>query len=163
MQQTVRKQGKQVWRPQRIMSGGQTGVDRAALDVAIELGIQHGGWCPKGRLAEDGRIPKRYDLQEMPSENYADRTKQNVLDSDGTLILYCNAMSGGTALTRKYAIEAGKPHLSVRLDSPIDFSDVVSWLKNESIQVLNVAGPRASTTPRIYTKAKRFLQSLFES
>ena len=87
----------------KIISGGQTGVDRAALDVAVELEIPHGGWCPKGRLAEDGRIPDSYKLRETTSREYAVRTEQNVLDSDGTLILYRESISGGTELTLRLA------------------------------------------------------------
>ena len=85
----------------KVISGGQSGVDRAALDVAIELGIPHGGWCPAGRRSEDGTIAPIYQLQETNSRNYAKRTEKNVLDSCGTLILYRHAISGGTALTQR--------------------------------------------------------------
>lgn len=87
----------------RLVSGGQTGVDRAALDAAIELDIQHGGWCPRGRRAEDGRISDHYQLDETKSANYAERTEQNVIDSDATLILYRKPLSGGTKLTKRLA------------------------------------------------------------
>ncbi|HSR12366.1 MAG TPA: putative molybdenum carrier protein, partial [Thermodesulfobacteriota bacterium] len=95
----------------KIISGGQTGVDRAALDVALELGIPAGGWCPKGRRAEDGRIPDYYPLQEASSPEYPVRTQLNVEDSDGTLILYRNSPAGGTALTIRLAKRLKKPHL----------------------------------------------------
>ncbi len=83
----------------KIISGGQTGVDRAALDVAIELELPCGGWCPRGRLAEDGTVPDRYPLQETRSAEYAERTERNVIDSDGTLIIATRPLTGGTALT----------------------------------------------------------------
>ncbi|MFQ5587063.1 MAG: putative molybdenum carrier protein, partial [Thermodesulfobacteriota bacterium] len=92
-----------------IVSGGQTGVDRAALDVALELGIRCGGWCPKGRLAEDGVIDSRYHLDETGSKSYSQRTEWNVRDSDGTLILTVEEPTGGTALTIRAAEELGKP------------------------------------------------------
>src|SRR6266851_4977853 len=95
----------------KIISGGQTGVDRAALDVALELGIPCGGWCPKGRRAEDGRIPKRYPLVETPTPAYPVRTEWNVRDSDGTLVLARGQASGGTALTIEFATDYGKPCL----------------------------------------------------
>jgi hypothetical protein len=142
---------------QRIVSGGQTGVDRAALDVAIRLGIQHGGWCPLGRLAEDGPIPERYQLTEMASPSYADRTLQNVLDSDGTLILYDDRVRGGTALTRRLAIQWNKPWIAVRLRERADHETVVQWIADNQIHLLNVAGPRASTSPKIGQRAERFL------
>src|SRR5688572_12994856 len=90
---------------QRIVSGGQTGVDRGALDAAIALGIEHGGWCPRGRLAEDGQIPRRYQLTETKTSKYRERTERNVLDSDGTLILFRALLSGGTELTRRLAVQ----------------------------------------------------------
>lgn len=96
----------------RIVSGGQTGVDRGALDAAIFLGIAHGGWCPQGRLAEDGTIPPRYELTETNSSKYPIRTQQNVIDSDGTLILYAGELQGGTSLTLRFARERNKPWAS---------------------------------------------------
>ncbi len=101
----------------KIISGGQTGVDRAALDAAIELGIAHGGWCPLGRLAEDGRIPERYQLCETDSPEYAVRTERNVAESDTTLILFRGWISGGTELTLRLAQRYGRPHLAVDLDA----------------------------------------------
>ena len=91
----------------KIVSGGQTGVDRAGLDVALFLQVQHGGWCPLGRLAEDGQIPAKYELKETESSEYGFRTEQNVIDSCGTLILYCEKMSGGTFLTYRMAETLG--------------------------------------------------------
>ncbi|PSQ85488.1 MAG: molybdenum cofactor carrier, partial [Bacteroidetes bacterium QH_2_63_10] len=83
----------------KIISGGQTGVDRAALDAALAFNVPVGGWCPKGRRAEDGQIPDRYPLEETPSEAYEQRTAWNVRDSDGTLIITDGSLEGGTALT----------------------------------------------------------------
>ena len=92
----------------KIISGGQTGVDRAVLDASIELGIDHGGWIPKGRLTEDGPFPDKYNLKEMPTSSYPKRTERNVIDSDGTLIISHGNLSGGSLLTRKLATNHGK-------------------------------------------------------
>ncbi|MBC8868949.1 MAG: putative molybdenum carrier protein [Planctomycetes bacterium] len=137
----------------RIVSGGQTGVDRAALDAAIALDLKHGGWCPRGRLAEDGRIPKRYRLNETESPEYPVRTEQNVVDSDGTLILYRNRLVGGTELTRRFARKHNKPCCLVDLGQSPDIQRVRQWLADHSIEVLNVAGPRESSSPGIGREA----------
>ncbi|MHB8902138.1 MAG: putative molybdenum carrier protein [Thermoguttaceae bacterium] len=141
----------------RIVSGGQTGVDRAGLDVAIELGIGHGGWCPKGRRAEDGRIPDCYALAETVSEEYSERTERNVVDSDGTLILYLRTLRGGTELTYRLAKKHGKPSCLVDLSDPVPASAVQQWIREKSIRVLNVAGPRASQNGGIYELARAYL------
>ena len=148
---------------ERIVSGGQTGVDRAALDVAIELGVACGGWCPRRRKAEDGPIGARYPLQETPSAAYAVRTDWNVRDSDGTLILTAGEPVGGTALTRSLAAEMGKPCLTVDLDSDADAATVAEWVAEHQIKILNVAGPRESTLPGIYDRAGDFLRRLLEA
>ena len=145
---------------ERIVSGGQTGVDRAALDVALSLGLPCGGWCPKGRKAEDGALDERYPLRETPSEEYAQRTTWNVRDSDGTLILTRSALSGGTAQTVEDAKQLGKPHLVVDLNRPLPIEAVRGWLRTSNIRVLNVAGPRESKDPGIYDVASRFLHDL---
>ena len=103
------------FRIEKVVSGGQTGVDRAALDVAIYLDIPHGGWCPRGRRAEDGRIPETYQLRETSSRDYASRTEQNILDSDATLILYAKKLSGGSGLTLRLAQQHRRPVLCVDL------------------------------------------------
>lgn len=145
------------YRVQCIVSGGQTGVDRAALDAAITLRMEHGGWCPRGRLAEDGPIPKRYELRETASAEYPVRTEQNVIDSDGTLILYRNRLIGGTELTRRLAIKHEKPWRAVNIGEDHDILSVRQWIAENSIAVMNVAGPRESSTPGIGRDACDFL------
>ncbi len=145
----------------KIMSGGQSGVDRAALDAAIRLGIPHGGWIPKGRRAEDGPLAATYRLREMPTENYAERTEKNVMDSDGTLIVSHGAPTGGTEYTRKMALKHGRQmlHIDMALHrNPMDAASLVSsWIKMNNIETLNIAGPRASKDPNIYTEALAIL------
>ncbi|MCA9201662.1 MAG: putative molybdenum carrier protein [Planctomycetales bacterium] len=144
----------------RVVSGGQTGVDRAALDVAIELGIEHGGWCPRGRLAEDGPIAARYQLRETDSPDYPQRTEQNVLDSDGTLIVYRERLTGGTKLTEMLTRRHSKPLLLVDLATEPDVTAMQSWLRGQAIRTLNVAGPRESTSPGIAREAAALLRDL---
>lgn len=141
----------------KIVSGGQTGVDRAALAVAVYLGIPHGGWCPLGRRAEDGTIPACYDLQETDSPNYAVRTLQNVLDSDGTLVLTRGNISGGTGLTITLARRHHRHLCVVNLAEEHDYPALQQWLVANQIRVLNVAGPRESTEPHITAEAEQFL------
>lgn len=148
------------WRLERIVSGGQTGVDRAALDVALELAIPCGGWCPKGRRAEDGSIPESYPLSESPTANYAERTALNVKDSEGTLILSCGSLRGGTALTKTFAERYRRPYLVVDLRHAT-VQQVYDWLAANSIRVLNVAGPRESSQPGIARQTAAFLRTLF--
>ena len=148
---------------QKIVSGGQTGVDQAALDVAMKLGIPHGGWCPRGRISEAGRIDTKYQLTELPSRDYAARTQQNVIDSDGTLILYRVRLQGGTALTYRLAKEFDKPLQRVRLDRPWNAQRVALWLREHEIRILNVAGPRASSHPQLYEQSFQALLQLFGS
>jgi hypothetical protein len=147
---------------QRIISGGQTGVDRAALDAAIFLQIEHGGWCPLGRLAEDGEIPRQYQLTETKSPKYSFRTRRNVDDAQGTLIFYCDSLSGGTSLTFRYASERKRPFLLVDLCQEVDIDMIRKWLIAESVQVLNVAGPRESSYPGISDIAREVLIKLLE-
>ena len=143
---------------EKIVSGGQTGVDRAALDVAKELGIPCGGWCPKGRRAEDGRIPDRYPLQEASSPDYPVRTRLNVEDSDGTLVLTIGNPTGGTALTLKLARQLHKPFLLVDLVRDANPSALRAWLQENHIGVLNIAGPREGESSGIYGQASAFLR-----
>lgn len=145
----------------KIISGGQTGVDRAALDVALELGIPCGGWCPKGRLAEDGVIDARYPLQETPSEEYAQRTEWNVRDADGTLILSWGIPTGGTAFTISCAKKLQKPCLVFDLQKKVNRQRFNDWLNDNNICVLNIAGPRESHQPGfIASRASKILVTL---
>ncbi len=148
---------------EKLVSGGQTGVDRAALDVALDLGIAHGGWCPSGRIAEDGPIDARYRLWEMDVTDYAARTKQNVIDSDATLILYRGRMQGGTLLTYRVAQRENKPVLRVRMDGDVSIPQIATWIHQNGIATLNVAGPRGSAHPEIYSTARRVLTNLFKN
>ena len=146
----------------KIISGGQTGADRAALDAAIELSIPHGGWLPRGRKAEDGPVPEYYRLQERASPKYRDRTRKNILDSDGTLIVSFGPLTGGSALTEALAIRHDRPclHLNMEQVSPGKaVAALEQWLQKFGISTLNVAGPRASGEPRIYETVKEMLLS----
>jgi hypothetical protein len=138
----------------KIISGGQTGVDRAALDAAIRMGISHGGWIPKGRLTEDGTLPETYHLDEMETDSYPERTEKNVVVSDGTLIISRGPLTGGTEYTRKMVLKHGKQmlHIDPALHSnPLAAASLVSsWIEMQRIEILNVAGPRASKDPDIY-------------
>ncbi|HZC78582.1 MAG TPA: putative molybdenum carrier protein [Ktedonobacterales bacterium] len=146
----------------KVVSGGQSGVDRAALDAAGELGIARGGWCPRGRRAEDGPIPRRYRLAETPSGNYVQRTEWNVRDSDGTLIVNRGRLDGGTLLTAELARgRYCKPLLIVQLGRRIRAERFQAWLARNRVRVLNVAGPRESKRPGIYRAAKAVLLRLF--
>jgi hypothetical protein len=142
-----------------IVSGGQTGVDRAALDAALALGIPCGGWCPRGRLAEDGPIHSRYPLRETPSAEYPQRTEWNVRDSDGTVILTRGRPRGGTALTIALARQRGRPLLVVDLEQGPDPAEVLGWVEGKEIAVLNVAGPRESQQPGIRDEAYTLLET----
>ena len=161
-QMVQREEDLEAYNVKKIVSGGQTGVDRAALDVAMELNIPVGGWCPKGRNAEDGPIDAKYPLKETNSSDYEIRTMFNARDSNGTLILSKGEPSGGTALTIKLAKGFDKPYLVIDLDKNYDRESVKVWLFENCIDVLNVAGPRASKFPGIYDQAKRFLEGLLE-
>jgi hypothetical protein len=148
----------------KIISGGQTGADRAALDVAVEMGIDHGGWVPKGRKTEEGPLPERYQLKEMPTAGYADRTEQNVLDADGTLIFSHGKLTGGSALTRRLAKKHGRPWLHIDLAGANSFKaagDVETWILDNAITILNVAGPKASEDPDIYKAVAKVLKAMF--
>jgi putative molybdenum carrier protein len=147
----------------KIVSGGQTGVDRAALDVALELSIPCGGWCPKGRLAEDGAIPERYPLEETPLPIYPQRTEWNVRDSDGTLALITGRIGGGTSLTIAMARRHKKPYFVVNLSDHPDMRTIRKWVQKNQLHVLNIAGPRESENRGIYSEAAEFLRQLLKS
>ncbi len=145
----------------RIISGGQTGADRAGLDFAIANNIPHGGWVPKGRKTEDGTLPERYQLQEMPTGEYRKRTEKNILDSDGTLIVSQGPLSGGSALTRELAKKHKKfwIHIDMKdLSLEAASARLASWIEKNRIGTLNVAGPRASKDPKIYAATLELLE-----
>jgi hypothetical protein len=144
----------------KIVSGGQTGVDRAALDVALELGIECGGWCPAGRWAEDGTIDARYPLRETPSADPTERTEWNVRDSDATLILTAGTPSPGTELTIETARRLGRPVYTFHAGSPEDVGMFRRWLQVYRVGTLNVAGPRGSEAPGVHAEARRILTAL---
>ncbi len=151
----------------KILSGGQTGADRGGLEAALRCGVPHGGWCPKGRKAEDGRIPARYTLSETDTEDYPQRTERNVLNSDATLVFTRGAPAGGSLLTLELARRYGKPWYAVDLargSREEHVAGIVSWLQGKAEDaegiscgrppqncVLNVAGSRESETPGIET------------
>lgn len=149
-----------------LRSGGQTGVDRAAFDAAIELRLPYGGWVPKGRLDEFGAIPRRYvNLIETPREDPRERTELNVRDSDATLIISRGALTGGSALTLQAAERYGKPclHLDLALLPVTEALSLASgWLRQRSPSELTIAGPRASEDPAIYDIARRLLLRLLD-
>jgi len=144
-----------------IFSGGQTGVDRAALDFALLHQIACGGWCSIGRKAEDGRIPDHYPLKEMPTPAYSDRTKQNVEDSDATLILYDNTLDEGTKLTVDFCKQLKKPFRVHSVKESNAVSAIQEWLVQQKIRTLNVAGSRESSEVGIYEKCVLFFGRLF--
>ncbi len=143
------------------MSGGQTGVDRAALDFALKHKISCGGWCPKNRKAEDGRIHDKYPLIETVDEAYLTRTIMNIEESDGTLILYKAKMDAGTILVKCHAENIPKPFLEIKLfeDQDQNIIDMKNWLIDNSLFVINIAGPRESNNPGVYKETIHFLES----
>ena len=143
----------------KIVSGGQTGADRAALDFAIEQKIRHGGWCPKGRVAEDGRIPKRYRLKETKSAYPAVRTRWNVRDSNGTVIFSLRKrLTGGTRLTAEFARKYNKPVLKIIAPGRNGARVLAAFLRRYRIRVLNVAGPRETGQKVVYDFTRRILK-----
>lgn len=146
----------------KIISGGQTGVDRAALDVAIERNIPCGGWCPRDRQSDDGVIGDHYPLQCTDSADPAQRTERNVGDADATLIIARGELTGGSALTRRLAEQYGKPCIVVDPSKPDAATRIRAWIEDVSPQVLNLAGPRASADARIYDLTVDLLRSVFE-
>lgn len=146
-----------------IVSGGQTGADRSALDFAIRHDYTHGGWVPRGREAEDGPIPLKYQVTELAEGGYRQRTRRNVSDSDGTLIVNLGELDGGSLATQAFAKQIGKPHLVVQLDSGVSAqttATVLLWLRQQAIETLNVAGPRESKRPGIYRLTGALLEAI---
>ena len=150
----------------KIISGGQTGVDRAALDVALKHGIESGGWCPTGRVDEIGRIPDRYPVEQLEDGGFIERTLQNIKDSDGTVIIYPGKLSGGTEQTLHFCVEQRRPH---ELIDPSNVSTqkaaqlIADFVRENKIDILNVAGPRASEWPEGYDYAYRTLDSFLDA
>jgi len=162
----------------KIISGGQTGADQAAIDVAINLGIPYGGWLPMGRKTEKGPLPDKYLLQELPDSGYSKRTEKNVIDSDGTLIMSDGKnvidsdgtlimshgkLTGGSELTSETAKKNDRPCLHIDLNKTIVFKaveQIKSWIETHKIEVLNIAGPRESNDPKIYKAAGEVLETV---
>ena len=150
---------------EKIISGGQTGADRGALDGAIACGVSHGGCIPSGRKTEAGMLPHSYEMQVLDSDRYTDRTERNVIDADGTLILSHGPLTGGSALTEQIAVRLYKPCLHIdfdRYDMTRAVEEVSIWLGNSEIRILNVAGPRASSDPHIYDLTRQLIALLLE-
>lgn len=155
----------------KIISGGQTGVDRAALDTALELSIEHGGWCPPNRVAEDGIIPEKYNLIETQKERskYApniarsQRTRLNVRDSDATLILLpgSNCVDSGTQWTITCCTELQKEYLLCNPFDELAKTEILNWIRRKKPEVLNIAGPSEGTFPKIYKHTLLLLKSVF--
>lgn len=151
-----------------VISGGQTGADRAALDAAMEEGVPVGGWCPRGRRAEDGRIDDQYPLRETPVSDVQQRTTWNVRDADATLVLTLGDTDSGTAFTVSEAQRLGRPVRVVNLDASgmqQEVAETVRWFEQrvdeeDGRRVLNVAGPRESNAPGLYGSARRFMRRL---
>jgi len=137
----------------KIISAGQTGVDRAALDVALDMGIKCGGWCPAGRGADDGVIPDRYPLIETENIDHTVRTEFNVKGSDGTLILNYGELNGGTAYAVEMAKHMSRPVMVVDVTTPLDATEVLDWIEANNIKTLHVGGPREASRPGIYDQA----------
>lgn len=146
----------------KIISGGQTGVDRAALDFALHFGISCGGYCPAGRRAEDGQIPLKYPLTELDTPAYNARTRRNVEDSDGTLIISSFPLTGGTSFTEECCRKSYKPCFIIDPQF-CDTQAFWDWTKAHDVEILNVAGPRESTVRGIYKEGLSILKKLFDA
>jgi hypothetical protein len=150
----------------KIISGGQTGVDRAALDAALRHGIESGGWCPTGRLDEFGRIPDRYAVKELEDSGSTERTLQNVKDSDGTVIIYTGKLSGGTEQTLHFCIEQRRPHELIdasNVSTEKAAQSVADFICENNIDILNIAGPRQSEWPEGYGYVAQVLDIFLNS
>jgi len=150
----------------KIISGGQTGVDRAALDAALRHGIESGGWCPTGRLDESGRIPDRYPVKELENGGSTKRTLQNVKDSDGTIIIYPGKLSGGTEQTLHFCVEQRRRHELIdasNISTEKAAQLIADFVCDNKIAILNVAGPRKSEWPEGYNYVAQVLDIFLNS
>src|SRR5512134_2469483 len=150
----------------KIVSGGQTGVDRGVLDAALEAGFPCGGWAPEGRTAEDGPVHERYPLRELPGAGYEERTLQNVLDSNATAILYSGKLEGGTRQTMVHCVEHGKPFelIDATHTAPRDAAlRLAAFIERHRVSILNIAGPRASKWTEGYQFAHSTLRHLLSA
>jgi len=147
----------------KIVSGGQTGVDRAALDAAIHLGLECGGYCPKGRKSEDGTISEKYPLTETATSDYPERTTLNVKTGDGTLVFIDKQTDPGTSLTISLCKKYFKPYMVIDLSREKEKPEVLQWIKRNKINILNIAGNRESTSPGIGKKTFEFLMHLLKA
>ena len=145
----------------KIVSGGQSGVDRSALDFSIKHKIPHGGWCPRNRWAEDGQIPNIYNLTETTESLPENRTQMNVKDSDATLIIYDNFMDEGTLKTNEFCLQYNKQYLEIDIAQTTDRFLFREWIRSKEIKILNIAGSRESNSPGIYDKTSALLDYLF--
>ena len=149
----------------KIVSGGQTGADQAALDIAIKLNIPHGGWIAKGRKTENGPLPDKYQLQETPTISNSKRTEQNIIDSDGTIIFSHGKLTGDAKLTRDLAAKKNRPylHVNLKLNSAVYTARLIQeWLHDSGIKTLNVAGHQASVDPEIYNAVVGVLEKVLK-
>jgi hypothetical protein len=146
----------------KIISGGQTGVDRAALDFALGNGFACGGWCPAGRKAEDGPIPESYPLRESPVESYEVRTRMNVTEAGGSLIIHKGTMDRGTDLCHRYCLEYGKPVFVIDLSGSYSKEAFMQWCRENKVSVLNIAGPRESNAEGIGRETKTLLEKILK-
>ena len=150
----------------KIISGGQTGVDRAALDLALKHGVDCGGWCPAGRLDEFGRIPDQYPVQELDAGGFSERTLQNVKDSDGTVIIYTGKLGGGTEQTVRFCQELRRLYQLIdaaKISAEDAAKLIADFVRDHEIDLLNVAGPRQSEWPEGYDYASRALEAFLNA
>jgi hypothetical protein len=149
----------------KIISGGQTGVDRAALDAALRHGINCGGWCPAGRLEEFGKIPDNYPIQELKDGGFTERTLQNVKDSDGTVIIYPGELYGGTDQTVRFCLDLKRPHQLIdasKISAEGAAKLIAEFVRENEIGILNIAGPRQSEWTEGYDYASRVLSAFLQ-